>query len=189
MSEQWNPWFAWFMDLIKFAITFSVSAALTLLLIDRVQNNRAGKRLKQNTLIQMQLSSLREFRLASTSYEVTSLAAYTDIYQWKSKEKTAAMQKYENDSYGYFLGTVEGLKTQFRNNKDIQEQINSLLEIHNQRHLLYDHLIDTQLSSQEILELWEQAHLNRIQFDSFLEQAKTIKNSMIISIEMQILNG
>jgi hypothetical protein len=102
MVEQWNPWFEWIMDLLKFAITFGVSALMTVLVINRVQERRARQRSRADALFQLQMDALREFRRTAATYEVAALSAYTDIYQWRGGEKTAAMQRYEGTAFGDF---------------------------------------------------------------------------------------
>ena len=34
--QEWTPWQAWWLDLLKFAITFALGAIITLLFVDRM---------------------------------------------------------------------------------------------------------------------------------------------------------
>lgn len=67
-KKAWSDWQKWWMDLAKSAITFSVAATVSLLVIDKIQQERAEKRahikVKEDALLATRLKALEEFRVA-----------------------------------------------------------------------------------------------------------------------------
>ena len=187
MPEQWSPWFAWMMDLVKFTVTFGLSALVTVLVINRVQERRARQRSRAEALFQLQMDALREFRRAAATYEVAALSAYTDIYQWKGREKTAAMQRYEGPAYGDFLAALDGIEHRFKNNTEAVKLITDLREKHKKRHKIYDRLIDVQLDTGPNLDMWNLANEKRKEFDELLSRATRLRQDIISAVESDIL--
>lgn len=189
MPEQWSPWFSWFMDIAKFAITFSATAAVTLFAINRVQEQRARRRNRAEALFQLQMDALREFRRAAVSYEVAALSAYTDVYQWKGGDKTSAMQRYENTAFGDLDAALDGLEIRFKDSSDTVDEIERLREVHKTRHDIYDVLVDMQLDTDEELSLWDSADRKREEFNSLLDEAKKLRKRLIATLEEDILEA
>ncbi len=187
MPEQWSPWFAWFMDLAKFMITFVVTALVTLFGIDRVQERRARQQHRADVLFQLQMDALQEFRRAAVAYEVAALSAYTDIYQWPGGDKTPAMRHYEGTALGDLNAALDGLDIRFKDNEDATRMINELREKHRDRHKIYDELVDAQLDTAEELVMWDCAHARRKDYDSLLDEAKHLRKDLIDTLEDNIL--
>jgi len=187
MVEQWNPWFEWIMDLLKFAITFGVSALMTVLVINRVQERRARQRSRADALFQLQMDALREFRRTAATYEVAALSAYTDIYQWRGGEKTAAMQRYEGTAFGDFTAALDGLGHRFEGNTKATQLIKDLRQAHKIRHKMYDRLVDLQLDSDPELDMRQHAHAKRKDFNELLSQATRLRQDIISVVETDIL--
>lgn len=189
MPEQWSPWFSWFMDLAKFAITFGATAIVTLYGINRVQERRARRQNRAEALFQLQMDALREFRRAAVTYEVAALSAYTDVYQWKGGDKTPAMQKYENTAFGDLNSALDGLEIRFKDGGNTVEKVKKLREIHETRHKIYDNLVDPQLDTDEEHDLWLSANEKRDEFDALLNEAKEIRKHLITAVEENILKA
>ena len=187
MLEQWSPWFAWFMDIAKFAITFGVTAAVTLFGINKVQERRARGHHRAEALFQLQMDALLEFRRAAVAYEVAALSAYTDLYQWKGGDKTSTMRGYENTAFGNFEAALDGLEIRFKNSGDTVSKIEKLRTVHKTRHTLYDDLVDTQLDTDEALDLWQDVDAKRDAFGALLGEAKTLRKHIIATVEEDIL--
>jgi hypothetical protein len=189
MAEQWSPWFAWLMDLLKFVITFAVSAMATLGFIDKIQEKRVRQRSRAEALFGLQMDALQEFRRAAVPYEVVALSAFTDLYQWKGGNKTPAMQRYEGEALGHLNAALHGLEIRFKDSSEAMRMLAALREAHDKRHEIYDGLVDEQLDSREALEMWDLADEARGEFDSLLDEAKDLRRRLIAAVEASILEA
>ena len=189
MAEDWSPWFAWFMDLAKFVITFVATALVTLFGINKVQERRARQQHRADVLFQLQLDALQEFRRAVVTYEVAALSAYTDVYQWKGGDKTSTMQHYEVTAFGDLNAAVNGLEFRFKELQDAAQMIKELRGVHQKRHGIYDRLVELQLDSTEVLDMWLPAHERRAEFDNLLDNAKVLRSDLIEVLENSFLGA
>ena len=192
IAEQWSPWFGWWMDLLKFALTFGLSALATVLIINRVEERRAKRRSRDDALFQLQMDALREFYRTAITYEVAAGSAYTDLYQWRSKEKTAAMQRYENEDYTQYSAALDRLEYLYdrylRRDGAALVLIEELRSRHEERHLIYDALVDYQLDSEAgDLDLWSEAEERREEFDYQLNEAKRLRQEIISVVEGKVV--
>lgn len=194
IAAQWTPWFEWWMDLLKFALTFGLSALASVLFINRIEERRARRRSREEALFQIQMEALREFHRTATAYEVAAGSAYTDLYQWKGKEKTGAMQRYENESYGEYSAALDRLEHQCekysRAEGKIFDLIGELRSRHAARHRIYDELVDYQLDSTSgDLDLWSEAHERRAEFDQELNEAKRFRQEIVSTVESSVVGA
>lgn len=187
MLEHWNPWFGWAMDLLKFAVTFGASAVVTVLIINRIQEQRARERSRAEALFKFQMDALAEFRRAALIYEVSALSAYTDVYQWKGGDKTAAMQNYGVSAYGNYQVALDGLKHRFKDNSDALRFIEELKETHEKRHKIYDELVDIQLDTGPGINMWSHASKERVRFNKLLKDAGRLRQEINSAVENEIL--
>lgn len=187
MPEQWSPWFAWFMDLAKFMITFGITALVTLFVINKVQERRARLQHRADVLFQLQMDALQEFRRAIVAYEVAALSAYTDIYQWKGGDKTPTMRHYEVTAFGDLNAALDGLEIRFKDNHHATELIQRLRQTHSERHKIYHALVVEQLDTEEERDLWMSAWKRRKGYDELLEDAKELRRNLIDALEVLIL--
>jgi len=180
------------MDLLKFALTFGLSALATVLIINRVEERRAKRRSRDDALFQLQMDALREFYRTAITYEVAAGSAYTDLYQWRSKEKTAAMQRYENEDYTQYSAALDRLEYLYdrylRRDGAALVLIEELRSRHEERHLIYDALVDYQLDSEAgDLDLWSEAEERREEFDYQLNEAKRLRQEIISVVEGKVV--
>jgi hypothetical protein len=186
MLGQWNPWFAWTMDLLKSAITLGVTALVTILVVNRIQERLARQRSRADALFQMQMDALREFRQAGATYEVAALSAYVDLYQWTSKDKTAGMQQYEGMAFGNYIAALDGLAQRFGGKAETLRLIADLRQTHEKRHEIYNQLVDDQLDNGPLPDLWERADRERKGFDALLSQARSLRYAIASAVEKDI---
>ena len=137
------------------------------------------------------MDALSEFNRAVTAYEIAAVSAYTDLYQWSGKTKTAAMQRYENESYGEFLAALQRLRHRYEMNPSGKTKVlrlmDELLLRHEERHSLYDKLVDYQLDSEsQNHDLWRDAHKRRNDFSELLDETKRLKQEIISAVEHDI---
>ena len=184
---EWSPWFSWWMDLVKFAVTFGTSALLTVFVVNRYQNRRARRQARAEALFHMEMAALTAFRQAMANYEVAAAAAYTDVYQWSGGDKTPAMQRYEGQALGDALSAIGGLHDRFRHHQQILDELDRLWELHGKRHALYDAIVDYQLDAGPGLNLWDEANANRKKFDRLLDRARTLRRDILHAVEDDIL--
>lgn len=93
-KPAWSDWRKWGMDLVKSAITFSVAAAVSLLVIDKIQQSRADERarikVKEDALLAARLKVLAELRSTIlTGFDDMKLAMIEMAGQAKNKEKVS----------------------------------------------------------------------------------------------------
>jgi hypothetical protein len=175
------------MDLVKFMITFGVTALVTVFGLDRIQERRARQQHRADVLFQLEMDALQEFRQAIVAYEVAALSAYTDIYQWKGGDKTPTMRHYEVTAFGDLNAALDGLEIRFKDSHYAMDMVQRLHRTHSERHEIYHQLVVEQLDSDEEREMWLPAWNQRKGYDKLLENAKDLRRNLIEALEAHIL--
>ena len=185
--QEWTPWQAWWLDLLKFAITFTVGAIITLLFVDRIQRERDRKRSLQRTVFELDLNALRDFDKAASTYEVAGLSAYASLYKWIGHDKTEPMRWYEGRAYGEYLAAFGELRRRFDGHEGFLELFVELTALHRDRHDLYGKLVDDRLEHEPT------KHINpgatRAEFDGLLEKARRLRGQILGLGEAGLLSG
>lgn len=189
MDAEWTPWFAWSMDLVKFIFTFGLSALVTIYIIDRFQEKGRKAARRADALFQIDMNALAEFQRTAVQYEVLARAAYVDLYQWQCKDKTANMSQYESTGYGGYLAGVAALERRFGGDQGILQSLECYKLLQNQRHALYDWMVDHQLDSRQPVNLWSLADEHRKEYNMRLEQAAEARQEVVTAVEKRILSN
>jgi hypothetical protein len=181
MSETWSDEKKWWMELLKGAISFTVAAFVSITLIDNVQANRQIEKARADAYYSARLKALEDFRAASVTYDLAAHTAYTELYQWKSKEKTPAMLKYEQEAYPRWLLALETLENLYPN---ISADTKLLDAKAFARHKLYDTLVDTRLDGimTTPIDPWAKRH----DFNSISEVMRTKRAELISKLQKSL---
>ena len=177
LAADWTPAFSWAMDLLKFGITFGVSAFVGARWIHRA-----------NVRFRMKADAVRELQAAAVQYEGAAEAAYVDLYQWDSGVKTEAMKRYEGVAQAGFQIAAEGIVTEF----GLAEEVNELHEAHAERHRVYDDILDRQLDARlrnkllDAQQMWAAADEGRRKFDELLEEARRIRRTILAATKRRV---
>jgi len=185
--EVWTPWQAWWLDLLKFAVTFTLGAVMTLLFVDRVQRARDRKRGIEQAAFELDLNALREFDKALSTYEVAALGAYTSLYTWVGHDKPEPMQWYESGAYGEYLAAFGQVRRRFAGQPGFAELLDALRDAHRDRHILYDGLVDERLDNEPTRHINPRA--TRSEFEGLLEKARRLRGEIVELGEARLLSG
>lgn len=146
MTGDWSDSTKWKMDLVKSAVTFTVAALVSLVVFDKIQEWRVERKARADAFYAARLKSLEELRSATVAYDLAAHTAYTDLYEWKTRIKTASMLRYEQDSYPRWVLSLETVQLLFpTSGGDVQR----LVENANERHKVYDTFVDKRLDNQK----------------------------------------
>ncbi len=99
------------------------------------------------------------------------------------------MQHYEGAAFGDLNAGLDGLEIRFKDSNDATRMIEELRETHEERHDIYDELVDTQQDEDEKLDLWEDADERRDEYDALLDEAKKLRSDLIAVLENSILGA
>ncbi len=185
--QEWTPWQAWWLDLLKFAITFTLGAIITLLFVDRIQRKRDRERNLNRTVFELDLNALREFDKATSTYEVAALSAYVSLYKWQGHDKTEQMQWYESRAFGEYRAAFGELRRRFEGRDEVVGPLEELWDLHEERHQLYDSLVDERLGRDPT------KHINpgatRRDFDGLLEKGRELRDQILDRGEARLLSS
>jgi hypothetical protein len=134
------------MDFLKSAITFSVAAVVSLFVIDYVQEQRIQEKAKADAAYATKLKGLDDFRMATVQYDSAADAAFADLFEWSTRQKTDGMVRYEQEAFPRWLAAVETASHMFPKQAD---DISKLFELARKRHAIYDKLVDERLDFKE----------------------------------------
>jgi hypothetical protein len=173
------------MDLLKSGITFTIGLIVTLTIVYSIQRRREAGQKRTDAFFALRLAAVDAFHKACSVYELASLAAYTDLYQWVGKVKTEAMQRYESSAYGEFASTLTSFRSRFSSEPRIAEMLDKLVAENRSRHLIYDSLVDDRLDNGPGTVIDPRSR--RAEFDTHLATMRTLREDSIRSAEAILL--
>jgi hypothetical protein len=185
VDTPWGEWTKWWMDLLKWVITFLLGAVLSFFVVDRLQEKRLKERAKADAMFRLRLDALQQFQRALATYDVAALSAYTDLYQWRGKTKTSSMEWYERQAYSGWLVAVDDLDKRFPTCESIQQKLAALRKANAERHRLYDRWVDKRLDGSDTTPITPAE--TRGQFDTLSGQIAGLRADVIDKIEDSVL--
>ena len=187
MNTAWSETKKWWMDLIKWTVTFFLGALLSYFIVDKLEDQRLQKRAKEDASFRLKLSSAQEFQRALASYDVAAVSAYTELYQWKGKLKTPAMEWYERQAYAGWIIAIEDIEKRFASDKSIQQAISELRSANKERHIIYDHWVDHRLDNADNTPIDPKS--TREKFNDLSKKIAQLRGEIVEKIEGLILKG
>ena len=187
MNAEWSETKKWWMDLLKWTVTFFVGALLSYCVVDRLEDQRLRERARADASFRLKLSSAQEFQRALVSYDVAAVSAYTDLYQWKGKLKTPAMVWYEREAYAGWIIALEDLEKRFASNTAIMQAVSDLRSANKKRHKIYDGLVDYRLDRSDTTPI--DPERTRGDFDELSKTIAQLRGEIVEKIEGMILGG
>jgi hypothetical protein len=133
------------------------------------------------------LSSAQEFQKALASYDVAAVSAYTELYQWKGKLKTPAMEWYERQAYAGWIIAIEDIEKRFPSDKSIQKAISELRSANEERHIIYDRWVDRRLDNADNTPIDPKS--TREKFNDLSKKVAQLRGEIVEKIEGLILKG
>jgi hypothetical protein len=177
----WSDTQKWWMDLAKSGITFVVGLVITLTIVHAIQSRRDARQKRVDAVFALRLATVDAFQRASVLYELASLAAYTDLYQWIGKSKTEAMSRYETTAYGELSAATSSFRIRFRDRQPILRMVEELEQLNVGRHKLYDDLVDRRLDNRPDTAIEPKA--TRPRFDELLTSIRAKREEILRATE------
>jgi uncharacterized protein YydD (DUF2326 family) len=184
--KQWSDEKTWWLDLLKFGITFTLGAIITILVVNRFEEDRAKQ--WSLTLIddQLRLTALEDFRKNTFKYHEAALDAYIDLRDhYKGLTKTSSMIRYEQEAYEDYQIAVEELERSFVDVPELKGQIANLNAFNDQRHQIYNKLKDEMKKNQKYGP--ETPATMRPMFDELRDKFKQIRGAIIRDVGTHVL--
>jgi hypothetical protein len=175
------------MDLAKSGITFVVGLVITLTIVHAIQTRRDARQKRVDAIFALRLATVDAFQRASVLYEVASLAAYTDLYQWRGKGKTEAMARYEGSAYGELIAATSSFRVRFRDQPAILQMLDEFEQFNRGRHKLFDNLVDRRLDHESDTVIEPQT--TRPQFDSLLTSMRKRREDILRATEVVLVSS
>lgn len=181
----WSPGREWWMDLLKYVITFILGATATVLVLDRIEENRINKRTQIQATYQLRLNALNDFRLYTLAYNDAALDAYVDLYTWHDRNnKTPAMSKYEHEAQSNYRAAIDQVRDRFANIPDVIKLLTELDTNNQKRHeRTYDQLVDSMIDYGERPD----AEAHRDEFSDYQDKFMKNRQRIISMLESFLL--
>lgn len=148
----WNPWTTWWMDLLKFSITFSLGAVFTIGILDRLTARRNTEYQRCQTVIDAKTKAANEFAARSLTYREQAYNAWTELYRWRERDLTAPMRRYTEDAKEGLFAAMEDVSRRFADTKNkelVQQKVDTVKLASHDLWRVYDTLIDNRLDELE----------------------------------------
>jgi hypothetical protein len=158
--SDWSDSKKWRMDLLKSAITFSVAALVTLFVVDKIQVRRSFENAQASAYYAERVKALVQLQSETVLYDRSAHTAYTELFQWNSRQKTPAMVEYEQVAYPRWQLVLESAEYLFPN---CAGAIQLLRASNDQRHEIYHRFVYTQIDlKHEITPEWQDKRRNEL---------------------------
>ena len=146
MTEgNWSDFRSWWMDLLKWSLTFAVGFAISYLIIDNLEQHRSEERaLCAATVTRMQRAT-EMFDQSSFAYVRSAKAVFLELYRWRDEQPTEPIQHYWGPAYNELLVSLENLNRRFHHFEGIDDDIQSVTEGMDRVFGVIDPLIDRRL--------------------------------------------
>ncbi|MGY6126831.1 hypothetical protein ACW9YV_15435 (plasmid) [Paraburkholderia strydomiana] len=142
--SDWSDAKKWTMDLIKSGIAFTVAAIVTLFVVNTVQQSQAFENARASAFYTERVTAMRQLQSETVLYDRSAHTAYTELFQWNSKQKTPAMVEYEQVAYPRWQLVLESANYLF---PDCEKAIQALRLENEERYEIYHRFVYAQLDS------------------------------------------
>ena len=186
--DSWSPWKSWWMDLIKFFVTFGVGAMITVLFLNSIEAEQTAQRVRCQTIIDSKLSALNSFSKSSLVYNEAAYDAWTELYRWREREMTGAMRRYTEDAHELLTISVEEIRHRFSGYQTVIETVKDFEGATYRLWRVYDTFVDTRLDRLETEENVPQIprsglEAKRGEFDNTRKAVSQIRKKIIEQLE------
>ena len=181
----WSDHKKWWMDLLKWVITSVFAVLGSYFVMDRLQDTKQDARNRADAAFRLEIASLQDFQSALATYEVAAVTAYTDLYQWRGKDKTAGMEWYERQAYAGLLLALADADNRFKTVAGLPDLLTSLRADIDRRHRLYDRWVDLRLDNEASTPI--SPGTTRAEFDSLTSQISARRAEIVEAVESELL--
>lgn len=187
MSE-WSPWKSWWMDLVKFSLTFGAGAIVTVFFLNGIEAEQTAKRVRCQTIIESKISALNDFSKSSLIYNEAAYDAWTELYRWRGREMTQAMRRYTENSHEDLTVAVENIKNRFGYSDSVIDLMKNFDSTTYRLWRLYDGFVDSRLDELEFKETASQIPRNQLEekrreFEEIRKNVSNIRSAIIGELE------
>ena len=111
--KSWGPWKAWWLDVLKFVVTFAFGAVLTIAILNDLEDERAIRSFQWTKAWERDLDVLEEFRKASLLYVQAAEGALADVSRGKDPHDIASVREWRGPANDRFLLSLEAIEIRF----------------------------------------------------------------------------
>ncbi len=186
--SSWGPLKSWWMDLLKFFITFAVGALVTVFVLDVIESKRTAQRVRCQTIIDSKISALDNFSKHSLVYSEAAYDAWTELYRWREREMTGAMRRYTEEAHENLTVSLEDVRHRFSDYPKVIDTVTKFEDATYKLWRVYDTFVDSRLDRLETEERVPQIpraslESQRSEFDDRRKEALTIRAEIIQMLE------
>lgn len=105
--EPWSHWKAWWLDILKFAVTFLIGAILTIMVLHEIEEARSIRSFQWRKSWERDLEVLEGFRKASLFYVKAAEAALAEVSRGPEGEDVREWRGRADDQFLLSLEEVE----------------------------------------------------------------------------------
>lgn len=138
--NSWSPWKSWWLDILKFGITFFLGAVMTITVIDTLEERRSERVFKATKAWERDLSILEEFRVASLKYVQATEGAMAEASMCRADAHNVIVRNWKDEAHDRILLSLETVKDRFSYRSD--QIAKNLSAIEKSMHVLYAEFLD-----------------------------------------------
>lgn len=109
---EWSDRKKWWMDIIKYSVTFFLGALATILFLDDREDQREKNRKAWEAEFILKKDEIYDLDKSAHLYSAAATDAFVELYNHDPKKpgETLAMRRYENVTYDNFTFAIERIK-------------------------------------------------------------------------------
>ena len=111
--SDWSPRKQWWMDVLKFCITFILGALLTVTIINEFEGCRAKQEFIWKKQYESNLRIYQDFTKYSLLYHRMAVDAYSDVTKRKKREESENIERFLTEANNNFQLVLESVEQNF----------------------------------------------------------------------------
>jgi hypothetical protein len=123
--ESWGPWKAWWLDTLKFVLTFSIGAVLTVTVLHEIEEARSVRSFQWRKHWERDLQVLDEFREASLLYVQATKGALAEVSRGSGGELVG---EWKGPAHSKFLLSLEAVEFRFAERKPLIPELRRVID-------------------------------------------------------------
>ena len=113
--KSWSPWKSWWLDLLKFGITFFIGAVMTITVLDTLEERRSNRVFVARKAWERDVATVEEFRAASLQYVQATEDAMAEASQRRADAQNEIVRRWKEDAHDRILLSLETINDRFSN--------------------------------------------------------------------------
>lgn len=129
---SWSPWKSWWLDVLKFGITFFLGALMTITVVDTLQERRAERTYAARIAWERDVATIEEFRAASLLYVQASEDALAQASRGLGHPDNEIVRRWRKNGHDRMLLAIEIVEDRFSHHSGVAAALHEFEDTMNQ---------------------------------------------------------